>query len=738
QRAAAIAAAQQAALAAKKAAEAAAQAAAAARAKALAAQEASDKAQAAAAAAKATQAQKDQARTLAAQAKAAEADAEKKEADAELAQKDQALKEAQLDDARRHRAADDPSAATRAAQADYDAAAKVDKLVNQPGGGGALADAQARTKAAQAAAEASDKALAKARASGGKPTADQLAQASKDQDDWIAAMQDQMRVAATAASADGKDPNAAIDQQVTQIVGSVKDNGYFDADSVRSVLTESDKKGVPPMVDQLKAETPAQRALMLEMDSALQAGRPQVADARTAYDQASAAAKAAQKNADAAIAAAGQHTTYGPYVSTTAATSAKNAALDAPTGPGGLSANALQAKAAQLQDAADAAKARLDELEQVYGHVDAAHPENNTIGLVQADYQKRGADLVAVDTRAAYMKALGDPAATPAQRQSAYSAWQHAVDAQTLAGRTLEAIRADATLQDSKAALAAAQKAHDDPKTATKPATNQSTTLTLTPTFGATSWNRGPDYSNPSDRARVKLVDGHYAMVGADGLMHALDPTDDALWSAHVQVDADTQASSKANAAWQQAVADQGTKAAPGLDIDGELKKADDYSKALTDANAKVAQARQNLQGAIDGCRTPAFVQQCRVDLGAAMQAQQLAQAQVDKVDAMQTLRSTQLWGGDASGQPPDVTSQMDAVRKASQKADQLAAASLSPAAEKALRQQALPQALATRDQLDKQIESTRPKDGAKPDAAYQALLQQRDFLQHKIDAVQT
>ena len=737
QRAAAIAAAQQAALAAKRAAEAAAQAAAAARAKALAAKEAADKAQAAAAAAKATQAQKDQARTLDAQAKAAEADAEKKEADAELAQKDQALKDARLDDANRHRAANDPSSATRAAQADYDAAAKVDKLVNQPGGS-ALTDAQARTKAAQAAAVASDKAVAKAKANGGKPTADQLAQASKDQDDWIAAMQDQLRVAATAASADGKDPNAAIDQQVTQIVSSVKDNGYFDADSVQGVLTGTDKKGEPSMVEQLKAETPGQRALMLEMDSALQAGRPQVADAQSAYDQASAAAKAAQKNADAAIAAAGQHTTYGPYVSTTAATSAKNAALDAPTGPGDLSANALQAKAAQLQDAADAAKAKLDALEQVYGHTDAAHPENDTIGLVQADYQKRGADLVAADTRAAYTKALDDPSTTPAQRQSANSAWQHAVDAQTLAGKTLDAIQADAKLQDSKAALAAAQKAHDEPRIDTKPAASQFSALTLDPTFGGTSWNQGPDYASQADRARVKLVDGHYATVGADGLMHALSPADDALWSAHVQVDADTQASSKASAAWQQAVADQGTPKAPGLDIDGELKKAGDYSKALTDANAKVAQAKQNLQGAIDGCRTPAFVQQCRVDLGAAMQAQQLAQAQVDKVDAMQTLRSTQLWGSDESGQPPDVTSQMDAVRKASQKADQLQAAALGPDAEKALRQQALPQARATRDKLDKQIESSRPKPGEKPDAAYQALLQQRDFLTHKIDAVQT
>ena len=104
----------------------------------------------------------------------------------------------------------------------------------------------------------------------------------------------------------------------------------------------------------------------------------------------------------------------------------------------------------------------------------------------------------------------------------------------------------------------------------------------------------------------------------------------------------------------------------------------------------------------------------------------------------MQTLRSTQLWGSDESGQPPDVTSQMDAVRKASQKADQLQAAALGPDAEKALRQQALPQARATRDKLDKQIESSRPKPGEKPDAAYQALLQQRDFLTHKIDAVQT
>ena len=737
QRAAAIAAAQRAALAAQRAAEAAARAAAEARAKALAAKEAADKAQAAAAADKATQAQKDHARTLDAQARSAEADAEKKEADAELAKKDQALKDAQLADANRHRAVDDPSAATRAAQADYDAAAKVDKLVNHSGGdSSALADAQARTKAAQATAVASDKAVAKAKANGGKPTADQLAQASKDQDDWIAAMKDQMRVAATAATADGKDPDAAIDKQMTQIVGSVKDNGYFDVDSVKGVLTASAKKGVPTIVEQLKSETPAQRALMLEMNSALEAGRPQVAAAQSGYDQASAAAKAAQKNADAAIAAASQHTTYGPYVSTTSAASAKNAALAAPTGPGGLSANALQAKAAQLQDAADAAKARLDALEQVYGHTDATHPENDTIGLVQADYQKRGADLAVADTRAAYMKALGDPSSTPAQRQSASSAWQHAVDAQTLAGRTLDAIQADARLQDSKAALAAAQKAHDDPKMAAKPAANQFSALTLSPTFLAGT--KGPDYANPADRARVKLVDGHYVTVGADGLQHALSPTDDALWSAHVQVDADTQASGKANAAWQQAVADKGTDKVPGLDIDGQLKKANDYANTLGDANTKVAQAKQNLQTAIDGGRTPAFVQQCRVDLGAAMQAQELAQAQVDKVHAMQALRDTQLWGSDASGQAPDVTSQLDAVRKASQKVDQLQAAALSPDAEKALRQQALPQAKATRDKVDKELESNRPPPGEKPDAAYRALLQQRDFLTHKIDAVQS
>ena len=737
QRAAAIAAAQQAALAARKAAEAAAQAAAAARAKAIAAKEAADKAQAAAAAAKATQAQKDQARALDTQARTAEADAEKKEADADLAQKNQVLKDAQLDDANRHRAANDPSAATRAAQADVDAATKVDKLVNQPGGT-ALADAQARTKAAQAAAVASDKAVAKAKAHGGKPTAAQLAQASKDQDDWISAMQDQIRVAGTAATAGGKDPGAAIDQQVTQIVGSVKSNGYFDADSVRSLLTGSTTKGVPSLVDQLKSETPAQRALMLEMDSALQAGQPQVAAARSASDQASAAAKAAQKNADIAIATAGQHVQYGPYVNAAAATAARNAAFDAPTGPGGLSANALQAKAAQLQDAADAAKAKLDGLEQLYGHTDTAHPDQDTIGLVQADYRKRGADLVAADTRAAYMKALDDPSATPARRQSAYSAWQHAVDAQTLAGKTQDSLQADARLQDSQAALAAAQKAHDEPPVATPPATPQFGALTLSPSFGGTTWNLGPDYANAADRARVKLVDGHYVTTGADGLQHALSPADDALWAAHVQVDADTKASSAADAAWQKAAADQGDAKTPGLDIDGQLKLADQYSKNLGDADNQVAQAKQNLQVAIDGGRTPAFVQQCRVDLGGAMQVQQLAQAQVDKVQAMQALRSAQLWGSDDATRPADVTAQTDAVRAASQKVDQLQAAILSPDAEKALRQQALPQALATRAKLDKQIEAAQPKPDTPPGAAYQALLQQRDFLTHKIDAVQT
>ena len=740
QRAAAIAAAQQAALAAKRAAEAAAAAAAAARAKATASKQAADKAQAAAAAAKATQAQRAQAKTLRAQATADEAEAEKKEAAADLAQKDQTLKDSLLDDTNRNRAPDDPSAATVAARVEYDAADKYNALVNQAGGSSpaALTAAQARTKTAQSAAVASAKVVANAKANGGKATTDEIAKANKDQSDWIAAMQDQMRVAAAEATVDGKDPNDAVDAQLAQIVASVKANGYFDPDSLKSVLTQSTTKGQPSLVAQVKAETPAQRALMLELGSAMKAGQPQVADAQADYDKANAAAAAAQKTADAATAAAGAHIQYGPYVNAAAATSARNTALDAPTGPGGQSANQLQAKAAQLKQAATTAKARLDALEQVYGHTDAKHPDDDTLGLLQADYEKRGADLVEGDARTAYLATLADPASTPAQQQAAYTAWQHAVDGQTLATQTQAAIAADAKLLESKAALAAAQKYSDNPLNHVQPAAGPFGTNGITPTFTSFDAQIPPDYANAADREHVKLIDGRYWYVNVDGSKRALDPAASALWGAHVQFDADTQASKKASAAWQLTVADQGTATAPGLDIDGELLKADQYSKALADANTGVTQAKQNLQSAIDGCCTSAFVQQCRIDLGAAMQAQQLAQAQVDKVDAMRTLRSTQLWGADASGQPADVTSQMAAVRTASQKVDQLQTATLSPADEKALRQQALPQALTTLKTLDAKIEAARPAPGAQPDAAYSALLQQRDFLSDKIDAVQS
>ncbi len=740
QRAAAVAAAQQAALAAKRAADAAAAAAAAARAKATASKQAADKAQAAAAAAKATQAQRALAKTLRAQATADEAEAEKKEAAADLAQKDQTLKDSLLDDTNRNRAPGDPSAATVAARVEYDAADKYNTLVDQAGGSSpaALTAAQARTQTAQSAAVASAKVVANAKANGGKATADEIAKADKDQSDWIAAMQDQMRVAAAEATADGKDPNDAIDAQLAQIVAGVKANGYFDPDSLKSVLTGSTTKGQPSLVAQVKAETPAQRALMLELGSAMRAGQPQVADAQSDYDKANAAAAAAQKTADAATAAAGAHTQYGPYVNAAAATSARNTALDAPTGPGGQSANQLQAQAAQLKQAATTAKARLDALEQVYGHTDAKHPDGDTLGLLQADYEKRGADLVEGDARTAYLATLDDPASTPAQQQAAYTAWQHAVDGQTLATQTQAAIAADAKLLESKAALAAAQKFSDNPLNHVQPASSPFGANGISPTFTSFDAQVPPDYANAADREHVKLIDGRYWYVNVDGSKRALDPAASALWGAHVQFDADTQASTKAAAAWQLTVADQGTASAPGLDIDGELLKADQYSKSLADANTGVTQAKQNLQSAIDGCCTPAFVQQCRIDLGAAMQTQQLAQAQVDKVDAMRTLRSTQLWGADASGQPADVTSQMAAVRAASQKVDQLQASTLSPAAETALRQQALPQAITTLKTLDAKLEATRPAPGAQPDAAYTALLQQRDFLSHKIDAVQS
>jgi Domain of unknown function (DUF4781) len=730
----ALEAARRAAAAAQEAARIAAQAAAAARAKAEASRVAAQKAEAAAAARNAKKAEKDNAVTLRAQATRDEADAQKKEAASKLADADKVLKNAKVDDLVTGRAPADPSAATVKAQAEYDAAAKTDAIVNETPSGGStpLQVAQADTLAKQKAAQAAAKVVADAKAQGSAPTQAQTTAAQQTQTDWAAAIDHQLRVAAVDATANGRDPNAAIDAQVKLIGKDVQDGGYFDPDSVQAFIQ--------PGVEHIKAESTSQRELMLEYESVQADGTKQIAAAQADVKTTAAAAT----KADAAA-----RPVYGPFAPGKEPPANINAPFPALLATPGAATSTPQTRAAQAHADANAAQTRLATLEAAFGHTDAADPSQNTVGTVQADFNARGADIGASDAHSRYLQVLNDPQSTPAQTSTAYDAWQTAVDQQTLMRQMKIAIDADAALLQAQQTQAAAQTALDGAKT------QQPSLIFTTGPSGRSAAAIAPDghdptlaldYHNPEDAKRVSLVDGRYVYTSsANGTttQQPLAPAAAALWDANTKLDAAKKAATAANDDLKQTWADQhGGPDGKGLDVAGWLKNGDQYNTELANANTDVATAQQNLRMAQSGHLPDSALPQARISLGDALQRQKIAQARVDAVHAMQLLRSGQMVEADGT-QCVDIATLTGNARAAVKKIDDLQGAQLMTVDDETkLRTETLPGEITTLQALDKKLQAAKTAADAAPGnttaaTAYTDLANQYDWLQRKITVQQ-
>ncbi|HEY9067128.1 MAG TPA: hypothetical protein VIO33_19245, partial [Burkholderiaceae bacterium] len=622
---------------------------------------------------------------------------------------------------------------------------------------------------------AASKAVQDAKAQGKKPSAEQLAAEKQTQADWSNAIEHQLRVAGADATSHGKDPNAAIAAQVDQIVKDVRQDGYFDADSLKSNLA--------PAVQQLKSESPQQRDLMLEYESVQAGGQKQVADAKAQVadldakaKQAEAAAKqptvmgpylpAAATNASGSNANGGNGTVVVPYVTTFATTGMNGTTpgTTAGTTPGtpgtngplnsplqfGIQADTPQFRATQARAEANAAQNKLDTLEAAFGHTDPTDPSKNTIGTVQADFNKRGADIGAADARNHYLKVLGDPTSSPEQTRDAYDAWQAAVDQQTLMTQMQTAINADATLLQAQQDQARAQADYDQTRT------RQPLLIGTLNGYGQSGLlapdGRDPtlqvDYRNAGDRKNVQLVNGTYMLKTQDQygqtLFQPLNPMAAKLWDANAKLEAAQAADKTANANLQRIWLDQhGGADGVGLDISGWLKKADQYKQDLSDANAKVSTAQQNLTRAQNSHQPEDVLQQDRIALGAAMQQQSLAQARVNAVNAMQTLRDAQMWG-DPDGKPPaNLSTLYDNARNAVRKVGELPGAQvMTPEKEATLRDKTLPDERNALKALDVDLQAAKTAADAAPNNAtaaktYRDLANQYDWLSHKIDVEQ-
>jgi Domain of unknown function (DUF4781) len=647
-----------------------------------------------------------------------QADLKKAKAATVLADADNRLQQSRLNDVLQHRAPNAPSGTTIQAQADYRAAKQFDNIAtesptdtNSP-----LHTAETDTQNKMKAAKLATQAVESTKAAGGKPTAAQLAEQQKTQDEWIAAIQNELRVAGVDASTHGASPKAAIDAHQQKIIADVRQDGYFDAASL--------SQGLAPIVAGAQRETPAQRKLALAFGGQQAGGAKLVKDARAEYAALDAKADAAEKEAAKPV--------YGPFAP------GSPAAFGLVSGP--------QQQAIQARADADAAKARLDALESAYGHVDPANPDDDTIGTVQAGYQRASADLDEADARAAYDKTLADPKSTPAQTKQAYDDWQAAVDQQTLMTKVQTAIDADAlhlqALQNrdfAQGALDAAQ------------ATQPSLITTQNPS-GASGSPLQPDghdsslglnLRDPEVAKHIKLIDGHYVYETSTRghvTQLRLGPAAEQLWIANLEVDATSGTAKKASTELKQTLTDQhGGPSGTGLDVAGWLSSADSTAADLTAANATVTSSTQTLRMMQQGMLPQTVIEQQRLSLGTAVQQQQIAQARVDATGAMQRLRDAQM--SNAGGTTPkiDLAPLLEDVRAKVKKVEDLnATQALTPAAEAKLRTETLPTEHKALLELDTRLQAAKvAAEGAPTDAKlaadYRALADQYDRLDHRI-----
>ena len=199
----------------------------------------------------------------------------------DLAAKQKKLGEAELADAKAGRAGDDPSAATLEARSEFDAAKDYDDLAFEPS---VLAKAKTDTQHKQKAAEDAAIEVARAKSEGEKPSKKLLDRATETQADWMAAIKRDLRGAGASADAQGRDAKAAIDDEWDKIVKDVRDAKVFDADDF--------EKNLQPEVAQYQSESTGQRRLKLEYETVQAEGAKQLDEALDALKKAGGSADA--------------------------------------------------------------------------------------------------------------------------------------------------------------------------------------------------------------------------------------------------------------------------------------------------------------------------------------------------------------------------------------------------------------------------------------------------------------
>ena len=183
----------------------------------------------------------------------------------ELAAKQEKLGQAELADAKAGRSGDDPSAATLQARSEFDAAKDYEDLAFEPA---VLAKAKTDTQHKQKAAEDAAIAVARAKSAGEKPSKKLLDRATETQADWMAAIKRDLRGAGASADARGHDAKGAIDDEWAAIVKDVRETKVFDADDF--------KKNLQSDVAKYKAQTAGQRKVSIEYDGVQAEGAKQL------------------------------------------------------------------------------------------------------------------------------------------------------------------------------------------------------------------------------------------------------------------------------------------------------------------------------------------------------------------------------------------------------------------------------------------------------------------------------
>lgn len=619
-----------------------------------------------------TQAEQEAATKLRAQAKTVELDALKKEATANLRTKEETLANSKLDDVRQRRAPSDPSEATRAAQAEVDAAQKTQALYKPVAGmqgADQPAPSDAGTQALLEKAQKAAKPVFDAQARGSDGTKEQKAALNVAVTEWLEAAQQDMRTASLKAQAEGGDPNAAIDQEATTINQAIDKGGVFDPKAMGAYVDKA-QAGV-------KAETPEIRQLRREQYNVNQSGKKQIADARTEATDVDAAADKAEAYAE--------RFGDGPGGNDTIITAKQNA----------------KDEAARLRGLANRADAKLDGLVKAFGASDPADPVNeNTpvVGAVNADYNARVADLEVKDLSAKYDQALagGDVG----KIAEADSALREAQDGQ----RYMRALaddeaarldRSDAEIEytDAEGAWNAEAQKRPGTYTVTEHNGDKKTTKTIQAEgYDAAFWAK----PGSAEGKKVQSTDGKYYDVDGDKKTE-LDPVTARLWAAHEKREAATQRMGDTGSALAKVKEDLigGTDGSgPKLDAARYLDNADAINQRLADANADVAAA----QSGLGPKRPPGFIGPVTTrttpeQLGVALEKQRTAQAEADALKAMQDLRGAER--DQAAGKPVD-DGKLEGLREAArekQRRHEESRPKLSAADEKKMRDEQLPKA---------------------------------------------